>query len=167
MVVIADTSPLNYLVLIDQAEILPKLYGQVIVPQAVFEELRHPDAPPAVAHWVQSVPSWLVVERNISPVIGLGSELDPGEREALALAEANQPDVLLLIDEEKGREVARKRKIATAGTLGVLDAAASKGLLDLRVALARLQSTNFFVSPGLLKRLLDRDTERRKGRDRS
>ena len=93
------------------------------------------------------------------------AELDPGEREALALALANQPDVLLLIDEDKGREEAERHKIQTTGTLGVLEAAAAKGLLDLPAALQRLQTTNFFVSQGLLRRLLDRDRERRKARD--
>ena len=48
MVVIADTSPLNYLVLIEQAEVLPNLFGAVVIPQSVLEELRHPSAPQAV-----------------------------------------------------------------------------------------------------------------------
>jgi predicted nucleic acid-binding protein len=70
-----------------------------------------------------------------------------------------------LIDEEKGREGAERRKIQMTGTLGVLDAAAAKGLLDLTAALERLQTTNFFVSQALLRRLLDLDAERRKARD--
>jgi predicted nucleic acid-binding protein len=47
-VVVADTSPLNYLVQIDEAELLPKLYGTVIIPGEVYEELNHPGAPLAV-----------------------------------------------------------------------------------------------------------------------
>jgi predicted nucleic acid-binding protein len=42
MVVVADTSPINYLILIDQIEILPRLYAGVIIPSAILEELKHP-----------------------------------------------------------------------------------------------------------------------------
>ncbi len=83
MVVIADTSPLNYLVLIEEAEVLPRLYGKVVVPQAVLEELLHPDTPPPVAQWIASARTWLIVERNIPPVAGLSDDLDLGERQAL------------------------------------------------------------------------------------
>jgi predicted nucleic acid-binding protein len=167
MVVIADTSPLNYLVLIEQPEVLPRLYGEVVVPQAVLEELLHPDTPLPVAQWIASAPSWLIIERNIPPVSGLSGDLDLGERQALELAEANQPDVLLLIDEDKGRREAERRKIRTTGTLGILDAAAAIGLLDLATVLARLETTSFFVSQELLHRLLDRDAVRRKARGQS
>lgn len=167
MVVIADTSPLNYLVLIEQAQVLPRLYGKVVVPQAVLEELLHPDTPSVVSQWIASAPSWLIIERNIPPVAGLSGDLDLGERQALELAQAHQPDVLLLIDEDRGRREAERRKIRTTGTLGVLDAAAVAGLLDLPTALTRLQTTNFFVSRELLRRLLGRDAERRKIRGQS
>ena len=45
MIVIADASPLNYLVLIGQAEILARHYGQVVIPLAVLRELQHPETP--------------------------------------------------------------------------------------------------------------------------
>ena len=99
MVVIADTSPLNYLVLTEYAEVLPRLYGQVVIPHAVFQELLHPNAPPAVARWIASAPAWLVVDQNVRSLPDVQVDLDSGESAAIALAQANQPDVLLLIDE--------------------------------------------------------------------
>jgi predicted nucleic acid-binding protein len=42
MIVVADTSPLNYLVLIDEIDLLPAIFGKVLLPQAVFLELQHP-----------------------------------------------------------------------------------------------------------------------------
>ena len=42
MVVIADTSPLNYLILIGHVDVLKELYGEVVIPRAVLVELRHP-----------------------------------------------------------------------------------------------------------------------------
>ena len=56
MVVIADTSPLNYLILTGYASVLPRLYGMVVIPLAVLNELRHPDTPAAVAHWAKDLP---------------------------------------------------------------------------------------------------------------
>jgi predicted nucleic acid-binding protein len=163
MVVVADTSPLNYLVLIGEAEVLPRLYGEVVIPQAVLLELQHTAAPRAAADWIAAPPPWLIVDRTRPPISSLGEDLDPGEREAIALAHGMEGDVLLLIDDAKGREVAERLKIETTGTLGVLDAAAGKGLLNLPAALQRLQSTNFHVNSRLIQFLLDRDDRRKAG----
>jgi hypothetical protein len=55
--VIADTSPINYLLLIGHIEILPALFERVILPAAVCEELKHPKAPLVVRNWVAAPPS--------------------------------------------------------------------------------------------------------------
>lgn len=52
MIVIADTSPLNYLVLIGEAEMLRRLYGRVVIPEAVLRELQNRKAPAKVADWI-------------------------------------------------------------------------------------------------------------------
>jgi hypothetical protein len=52
MVVVADTTPINYLLLIGEIRLLPALYGNVIVPLAVGSELRDPDAPEIVRRWM-------------------------------------------------------------------------------------------------------------------
>lgn len=62
MIVIADTSPLNYLVLIGEIEVLPKLYREVRIPRAVYRELGHEGTPVAVRAWAQAIPDWLVIE---------------------------------------------------------------------------------------------------------
>ena len=161
MVVIADASPLNYLVLIGHAEVLPKLYGRVVTPQAVLQELLHPNTPAAIAAWLVSRPAWLDVEPGPAVDHGVMEDLDPGERQAIALAQVNLRDVLLLIDDERGRQEANRRKIPTTGTLGVLDTAAARGLLDLPVALQKLRATNFHVGEQLLGVLLERDRQRK------
>jgi hypothetical protein len=51
-IVVADTGPINYLVLIDAIDLLPKLFDQVLAPQAVFDELTDPDTPATVRAWV-------------------------------------------------------------------------------------------------------------------
>ncbi|HMD98502.1 MAG TPA: hypothetical protein VKM93_14355 [Terriglobia bacterium] len=58
-VVVADTSPLNYLLLIGEVDLLPRLYGRVLVPDIVVSELIDSEAPPAVRTWASHVPSWV------------------------------------------------------------------------------------------------------------
>ena len=80
MVVVADTSPINYLVLIDQIELLPELYTRTLIPPAVLEELKHPMAPKPVRDWVAHPPRWLEVLSPESSVIV--AQLDLGESAA-------------------------------------------------------------------------------------
>ena len=61
MFIVADTSPVNYRVLIDQIGILPRLYTRVLIPPAVFDELTHPAAPINVREWTERHPVWLEV----------------------------------------------------------------------------------------------------------
>jgi predicted nucleic acid-binding protein len=76
--------------------------------------------------------------------------LDPGERDAILLAESLNAD-LILLDESRGRQAARQRNLKMTGTLGLLDRAASQGLIDLSAALDLLSQTNFRISPRLLQ----------------
>ncbi len=61
MIVVADTSPLNYLIQIQCEHVLPRLYGNVVVPPGVIEELRSSKAPPGVKSWVNALPEWLEI----------------------------------------------------------------------------------------------------------
>ncbi len=158
MVVIADTSPINYLVLINEIEVLAHLYGQVVIPEEVAAELADSGAPHNVRVWMQQRPGWMEIRSSPIPDPDL-SELDAGEAAAISLAEA-ETDVLLLIDEMAGRREASRRGIPNTGTLGVLRRAAIEGLIDLATALERLRATNFRASKGLLAELLAEDAER-------
>ncbi len=150
MIVVADTSPLNYLVLIGEADLLHRLYDRVLIPQAVLSELQHSETPLAVVEWVKRHPAWLEVRHVAVRPEESSEKLDQGELEAIVLAEEYRPDVLLLMDEDTGRTAAQLRNIPTTGTLGVLDDAAARGLVDLRVAVERLRSTNFRAPDRLL-----------------
>lgn len=146
--VVADTSPLNYLILIGEVEVLAQLYGEVLIPDVVLAELTDSEAPANVAEWASSLPTWIDVRRTPASPERLEG-LDEGERAAILLAEAQPSPVLLLMDDAEGRAEAERRKIAVTGTLGILRAAALGDLVDLPVALARLRDTNFRC-PGVL-----------------
>jgi predicted nucleic acid-binding protein len=78
MIVVADTSPINYLILINEVDILPKLYGRVVVPQAVREELVRASAPQLVRSWVDHLPTWLEVRNPLAVPDSSLAKLDAG-----------------------------------------------------------------------------------------
>jgi predicted nucleic acid-binding protein len=150
---VADTGPLNYLVLIDAVDALPELFSQIRIPVAVQTELGSQGAPGKVRSWIRTPPRWLeIVEAPVAPQ-GALHRLDPGEREVLTLASVTAPDVVIL-DERRGTKVAWELGLRTTGTLGVLMLASSKGLLDLREAVERLSRTNFRAPAWLLDAVL-------------
>ena len=161
MIVIADTSPINYLVIIQQADLLPHLFGQVFIPPAVWDELNDPDTPAPVRAWLSQCPSWLQVQPLRSPPDVQLDDLDEGEREAIALAEELHADEIL-IDELSARKEAARRKLSFIGTLGILRRAAQLDLIDLPSALTNLQQTTFYVSADLIQSLLEEEAQRRK-----
>lgn len=145
IVVVADTSPLNYLVQINCDHVLPSLYERVFVPAAVVEELNHPNSVTAVLEWLKRLPSWLIVEQVVEAADVELARLDPGERQAIQLAKREHAD-LLIMDERLGVRIAREEGLAVTGTLGVLLQAARRRLVDVEKALTDLQNTDFRCS---------------------
>jgi predicted nucleic acid-binding protein len=162
MLVVADTSPINYLVLLEQTAVLPALYTRVLLTPAVVTELQDPEAPEEVRVWVADLPAWCAVRlpapRGETEML---AHLGAGEREAILLAQELRADVLL-INEEDGRQAARSRALTVTGTLGVLERAAERGLLDLPSTLARLLTTSFRVRDELIQGMLTRDAARKR-----
>jgi predicted nucleic acid-binding protein len=108
--VVADTGPINYLILIEAIEVLPKLFEMIFAPRAVHDELAHVDAPPAVRAWIAHCPAWLEVRPNPDSNTNdaTAAALDEGERAAIALAVAIGAE-LILIDDRAGVAVAHHR----------------------------------------------------------
>lgn len=162
MLVVADTSPVNYLILIQHEVVLPALYKRMIIPPAVLADLQHSRTPRSVRAWGAHLPAWCEVHQ---PQQALDAQQYPklgvGEREAIALAQELQAP-LLLIDDADGREEAERRALMATGTLGILEAAAIHGLIDLPSALARLQATTFRARAELFQELLARDAARKR-----
>lgn len=155
MIAVADASPLCYLVLIGEIDLLAKSFGRVLVPRAVITELLHEHAPEAVRAWASDPPAWICAEENpLLAITGL-EKLQAGEQAAILLAESMQADIILL-DEKAARRVAADRGLRVTGLLGVLGEAATRGLVELAPAIDRLRTTSFRSSPTLLKATLDR-----------
>jgi predicted nucleic acid-binding protein len=149
MIVVADTSPLNYLIQIACDSLLPQLYGRIVIPSGVMHELEHPGAPATVRMWLTKVPAWIEVSLTSSMPDAELAFLGLGEREAIQLAEEQHAD-LLLMDEHKGRMEAKRRGLRTTGTLGVLLSAGELSLIEPALAYKRLLTeTSFRTSAAL------------------
>jgi len=156
MIVVADSGPLHYLILLNQTELLHRFYGQVIIPEAVVKELTSGGAPQPVRGWLSKPPPWLRVQTVSSAQLALvTSDLDLGEREAIAIAHLLHAD-LLLIDEISGRAEARRRSLRVTGTLGILRIAAEQELIDVPEVLERLRDTSFYVGEDLIRSIFGR-----------
>jgi predicted nucleic acid-binding protein len=156
VIVVADTSPIRYLLLIEHIDLLPQLYGRIAIPQRVYAELIAPNAPQIVQVWAIDLPNWTEV-KTISIQADLALQrLDPGEQEAILLAQELQAE-LLLLDDKAGRQAALSRNLSVTGLLGVLDEAAKLGLISRSEIADRLLKTNFRVAPGLLQLFIEND----------
>ena len=137
MIVVSDTSAISALLRIGRTDILQTLFGVVIIPPAVRDELlrTHDD-----------LPDFLSIREpvNHSAVVDLLRRVDPGEAEAIILAKEIKAD-FLLIDEKLGRTVATQQGVRVVGLLGVLGVAKRAGLVtSLRECVEELQRTARF-----------------------
>jgi predicted nucleic acid-binding protein len=159
--IVADTAPLNYLVLIEAIDVLPQLYGLILIPPAVHAELSDPLAPAQVRAWTMQPHPWLEVVPLRKPVESSLIHLDAGERDAIALAAELQAS-LLLMDERDGADAARAHNLRVIGTLGVLDIAAAHEWIDLSAMFNRLRKTTFRSPHRLMATMLEQDAQRKK-----
>ncbi|HVT14666.1 MAG TPA: DUF3368 domain-containing protein [Thermoanaerobaculia bacterium] len=151
MKVVSDTSPILYLILIDEAALLGQLFQRIFIPPAVKAELLHPATPARVRREILQRPAWLDEVAHFAPsaTVSLLSDLDPGERDAILLAESISAD-LLILDERKARRAALDRGHRVAGLLALLAQGAVRGLVDFDKALERLAATTFRLDPSLV-----------------
>jgi predicted nucleic acid-binding protein len=145
-VVISDTSCLIVLSKINCLHILQNLFGEVLITEEIENEFG------------ERLPSWIIVKRAKSRQIEKILELnvDEGEASAMALYLEQPTDALLVIDERKGRIVAKDLGIKIIGTIGVILKAKEYGVIsNLSEIVERLEVTDFRISPKLKQQLID------------
>ncbi|HAK93974.1 MAG TPA: DUF3368 domain-containing protein [Planctomycetes bacterium] len=159
MIVVADSSPLIVLLDIGHIDILPELFTHVVIPPEVAAELTRSNRPHVVREFIASAPPWLS-ERAPARAEAIPA-LHAAECAAISLARELNAHVLL-IDEVRGRRAAAQRRIRFTGTIGVLELAAERGLLDLKDAFERIKQTDFWISHDLLDERLRLHSPREK-----
>lgn len=124
----------------------------------VYRELQQPNTPILVRQWASSLPDWVMVQSptTLNPTLNV----DQGELEAICLAEEIHAAAILM-DDRAGRTAAKKQGLAVIGTIGLLESAAQRGLIDLPTTLARLYRTNARLDLELINAALARDLARR------
>src|SRR4051812_10798964 len=129
IIVVSDTSPIRALHHLGLLQLCGNLYGSVIVPEAVRNELRRATTRcPAIE--ISGVEGFAVRTPRGNPLdLGVPSDLDPGETQAIALAIELRAD-LVLMDERKGTRAANHLGLPTIGVFGVLLQAKRAGLID-------------------------------------
>ena len=158
-VVVADAGPLIGLARIDRLSVLASLYGPVLVPERVLAELHvdsgRPGARALSAALAQgTIRQQTLPEGSASELARLGLLLDAGEASAILLAEQTECR-FLLIDERRGRQIARARGIPVVGLAGVLLAAKRSGLLpSVASTLADLSREGYRLSDALVSEVL-------------
>jgi predicted nucleic acid-binding protein len=162
MTVVADSSPLVVLVNIGHIEVLPTLFQHVVIPPEVALELASPKRPQVVRDFIAAPPPWLELKAATTSerIKGLHS----GEAAAIALAEEQRADRVLL-DEQQARKTAAERRLRVIGTIGVLEAAAERNLIDLGRAFDRVKQTDFWVTHKFLAERLTQFRERQLPRE--
>lgn len=153
MLIISDTSVISNLAQIDQIQLLHSLYTEIIIPQKVDDELK---ASSATHEKIKDI-KWIrvVAITDINLYTKLVLELDPGEAEAIVLAKELKAN-LLMIDEKKGRRIAKENGISIVGILGVLISAKQNGIISkVKPILDRMiYELGFRVNPALYQYVL-------------
>ena len=153
--VVSDTSALSNFLYLGHFDWLGVLFDEVVMPPAVHAELTQLSrfqvdlAPLVQATFLQTVSP-----RDTAAVQALRARLDPGEAEAIVLAEELAP-TYLVIDELLGRAEARKKGIAIVGTLGLLVQAKQRGLTtQIKPLMEQLRQKGFWINEKLFQKVL-------------
>lgn len=153
MIVVSDTSPITNLMTIGKLELLKEVFNELIIPEGVYQELiRLPGQKKIIdqSNWIskESV-------KDVQLVKNLRKTLDQGEAESVVLAKELGSDYLL-IDEKKGRKIAKSYGVTVTGLLGILKRAKSKGIITkVRPVLDELMNkAGFWIHPKLYQEIL-------------
>lgn len=153
MILVADASALIALSACDSLQLLDALFGQVLVPEAVFHEVAANKKPQSVR--LRSYLHGKVRAVDMQGFVYLDSFADAGETAAMVLYKEVAAD-FLLIDDKRGRKVAKINQIKTIGSLGVLLQAKRLGLIPLIAPLLeQISASPVFMGADLIKTVLE------------
>lgn len=158
-IVVADAGPLIALARIDRLSLLAALYGSVVVPETVLTELRVESDRPGARVLSEALAEGVMQARALpkyreADMTRLCLVLDAGEAAAILLAQELSCR-FLLIDERRGRAIARRRGIPVVGSAGVLLAAKRRGLLEsVQPVLMELSCQGYRLSDALVSEVL-------------
>ncbi|MDD1617547.1 MAG: hypothetical protein CG439_2664 [Methylococcaceae bacterium NSP1-2] len=153
MILVADCSALVALSVCGSLNLLEQLFASVVVPETVYLEATQPDKKQAQA--LKTFLQGKVRQVNLEAYVFLDAYADAGETEAMLLYKQLAADKLL-IDDKRGRKVAKINQISTIGSLGVLLVAKEKGLIvEVAPLLQQIEQSDIYLSPDLIATVLE------------
>ena len=161
MIVVSDTTPLISLLKINRIDLLEKLFGKVLIPDAVFSELTVDERFQLEADQIRQkefIVVKLVTNSEAASLLRRATGLDKGESEAIVLTDEWKAE-LLLMDEAKGRNVSAQMGLRIMGTIGILMAAHEEHELtsdEVRECISGLQRAGRHIGQRHYQALLDR-----------
>lgn len=159
MLVVSDTTPIISLMKDNRLEILKELFKEIVIPEAVYNELTSNQSFPeetAIISACDFIKTVTIEDKKLIDVFQRITGLDPGESEAIIYSDENKAD-LLMMDEAKGRNVAKQMDIRVIGTLGILQLANEKGLMtgnEVRHTIEVLKANKRHISDELIESVL-------------
>jgi uncharacterized protein len=153
MILVADCSALVALSVCGSLNLLEHLFAVVVVPETVYIEATQPDKKQAQA--LKTFLHGKVRQVNLETYVFLDAYADAGETEAMLLYKQLAADKLL-IDDKRGRKVAKINQISTIGSLGVLLVAKEKGLIvEVATLLQQIEQSDIYLSHDLIATVLE------------
>ena len=156
MLVVADATPLISLMKIGRLNLLERLFGQIVIPEAVYSELTTNVAFAAEVCQIEEcsfIKRVSVSDNKSVDMLRRVTGLDLGESEAIVYADVNGANILL-IDESKGRRIAQTMGLKIMGTLGMFLEAFYKGILtsdEIEADMIRLRKSNRYIGDDLIQ----------------
>ncbi len=151
MIIISDNSALSALAETGLMDLLPRLFGEVVIPDAVHRECEHPGAPHPLRAWITSPPEWLHIVPDPPILLTETASLGPGEAAAITLGWEHRRECRLILDEKRGRRVAEALGLPKTGVLGIIGDAAKQGWVDFDNAVDRLRSAGFHMADAVIE----------------
>jgi predicted nucleic acid-binding protein len=156
MIIVSDASPLIALAKTKKLDILRSLFEKVKIPPSVFDELKISSSRAGTDELKEAIEMkrWIEVSNPVNVPEALANSLDPGESEAIILAKIE--GLVLLVDERRGRRIAKKEKVRITGTGAVLIAAKKKGIIEhVSPIVDELMECGYRLSRPLRKKILN------------
>ena len=150
MLVVSDTSVLSALAQLKLLHLLHELFDEITLTHCINDECLREGAPKQLIEFLKSTPPWILVVPDPPVTDSRLIKLDPGKASALSLALLHRDDVLVIMDEQRGRKAAVDLDLVVTGLIGILVVGANEGLINFESTIKQLRETNFWIADSVI-----------------
>lgn len=154
MIVLSDTGVIIAFAKIRKLAILKSIFGKIFITSIVYKELmaKLGDEGEEIDQALNEFVSIVNISHSIKGIDTSVKELGLGERQSIEYAYSNKSNIILLIDDKAGRQVAKKMKINIMGTMGILIVAKKRGLIEnVTKIITEMREKGYWVSDSIIE----------------